>query len=52
MQQLQQKKANETLKASETLAKMFEKYLKTIANICNIQMKHLQHIRMKHLKNI
>jgi hypothetical protein len=28
--------------ASETLAKMPEKHLKTIANICNIQMKNLQ----------
>jgi hypothetical protein len=28
--------------ASETLAKTPEKHLKTIANICNIQMKHLQ----------
>jgi hypothetical protein len=28
--------------ASETLVKMLEKHLKTTANICNIQMKHLQ----------
>jgi hypothetical protein len=27
---------------SEILVKMLEKHLKTIANICNIQMKHLQ----------
>jgi hypothetical protein len=28
--------------ASETLVKTPEKYLKIIANICNIQMKHLK----------
>jgi hypothetical protein len=30
--------------ASETLAKTPEKHLKTTANICNIQMKHLKHM--------
>jgi hypothetical protein len=30
--------------ASETLAKTHEKHLKTIANILNIQIKHLQHM--------
>jgi hypothetical protein len=29
-------------RAFETLAQTPEKHLKTIANICNIQMKHLQ----------
>jgi hypothetical protein len=38
--------------ASETLAKMPLKHLKTITNICNIQMKHLQNIRTKHLKTL
>jgi hypothetical protein len=28
--------------AFETLAKTPEKYLKTVANICNIQIKHSQ----------
>jgi hypothetical protein len=38
-----QKKTNETLKInSETLVKTHEKHLKSIANICNIQMKHSQ----------
>jgi hypothetical protein len=30
--------------ASETLAKTHEKYLKIIANIYNILIKHLQHM--------
>ena len=30
--------------ASETLTKTYEKHLKTIANIRNIQIKHLQHV--------
>jgi hypothetical protein len=29
-------------KTDETLAKIPEKHVKTIANICNIRMKHLQ----------
>jgi hypothetical protein len=44
MQQLQHtKRQMKNLKqASETLAKTAEKHLKTIANIYNIKMKHLQ----------
>jgi hypothetical protein len=43
MQQLQQKRQKKRLKqAYETLAKTSEKHLKTNANICNIQIKHLQ----------
>ena len=30
--------------ASETFAKILEKHLKIIANIDNIQIKHLQHM--------
>jgi hypothetical protein len=30
--------------ASETLTKALEKHFKTIANIHNIQIKHLQHV--------
>jgi hypothetical protein len=41
MQQLQHKKKRQ-MKAYETLAKASEKYLKTIANIYKIKMKHLQ----------
>jgi hypothetical protein len=40
-------KANETL--GTTLAKTHEKYLKTIANIYNILIKHLQHMCEKYI---
>jgi hypothetical protein len=39
---IQEREMKHLKSAFETLAKTPEKHLKTIANICNIQMKHLQ----------
>jgi hypothetical protein len=40
--EIQEREMKHLKPAFETLAKTPEKHLKIIANICNIQMKHLQ----------